>query len=109
MWARILEAVQRLPTRERRRLGGTEVVKAGSDANRAHFVQNLQNSHPEPARTPALPGKGFRTFTNRWIASLARAGNICYVARAEARIHLKSHLRIWDLDLWLFLKLEKEK
>jgi len=42
---------------ERRRLGGTEVVKAVSDANRAHFVQNLQNSHREPARTPALPGR----------------------------------------------------
>jgi hypothetical protein len=40
---------------ERRRLGGTEVVKAVSDANWAHFVQNLQNSHREPART--LPGR----------------------------------------------------
>jgi hypothetical protein len=66
-----------LPTWERRRLGGTEVVKEVSEANRAHFVQNVQNSRREPARTPALPGKGFWLFSNRWIAS-------------EAPIHMKA-------------------
>jgi hypothetical protein len=50
-FGRAKEAGKRLPTWERHCLGGTEVVKAVSDANRAYFVQNLQNSHREPART----------------------------------------------------------